>query len=109
MKLRFFRGAILLFLTVGSPAALQPPQQQDTPVGTLEDNPKLPNGKSQRDEILKIEREQNIKDATKLVEMAQSLKSDLEGSDRFVLSMDTLKKTDDIEKLVKKIHDRLHH
>jgi hypothetical protein len=33
----------------------------------------------------------------------------MEKNDRFVLSMDTLKKTDDIEKLVKKIRNRLRH
>jgi hypothetical protein len=104
MKLRLLRGAFLLFVAAVSPAALE----QDSPV-PLQDDPKFPNGKSQRDEILKVEREANIKDAAKLVEMAQGLKADLEKNDRFVLSMDTIKKTDDIEKLVKKIRDRLRH
>lgn len=103
MKLRLLRGAFLLFLAAVSPAAWQ-----EIPV-PLQDDPKLPNGKSQRDEILKAEREQNIRDAAKLVEMVQGLKADLEKNDRFVLNMDTIKKTDDIEKLVKKIHDRLRH
>jgi hypothetical protein len=107
MKLRLFRAAFVSFLAVVSPAALQPQDPQS--YGHLEENPKLPNGKSQRDEILKAEREDNIRDAAKLVEMAQSLKADLEKSDRFVLSIDTLKKTDDIDKLVKKIRDRLRH
>ncbi len=105
MKHKLFRGAFLFFLAVVAPAALQ----QEPPYGHLEVDPKLPNGKSQRDEILKAEREDNIRDAAKLVEMATSLKTDLEKSDRFVLSMDTVKKTDDIEKLVKKIRDRLRH
>ena len=105
MKLRLFRGAFLLILAVVAPAALQ----QDPPYGHLEADPKLPNGKSQRDEILKAEREDNIRDARKLIEMASSLKADLEKSDRFVLSLDTIKNTDDIEKLVKKIRDRLRH
>jgi hypothetical protein len=105
MKLKLFRGAFLLYLAVVSPAALQ----QDPPSGHPETDPKLPNGKSQFDEILKAERDANIRDAAKLVEMAGSLKSDLEKTDRFVLSLDTLKKTDDIEKLVKKIRDRLRH
>jgi hypothetical protein len=73
-----------------------------------EEDVKLPNGKSQRDEILKALREDNIKDAAHLVELAEALKSDLQKTDRFVLSMDTLKKTDDIDKLVKKIRNRLH-
>jgi hypothetical protein len=106
MKRRLFRGAFLLLLAAVSPAALQ---QDSTPLPHIQEDPKLPNGKSQHDEILKMEREENIRDAGKLVDMAASLKTDLEKSDRFVLSMDTLKKTDDIEKLVKKIRDRLRH
>jgi hypothetical protein len=105
MKLRLIRGSFLLLLTVVSPAALQ----QDQPYGRLEDNPKLPNGKSQTDEVLKAERQDNLRDAAKLLDLAQSLKADLEKSDRFVLSMDTIKKTDDIDKLAKKIRDRLRH
>ena len=106
MKLRLFPGAFLLFLAAVSPAALQ----QDVPnLPHPQDDLKLPNGKSQRDEVLRAEREENIKDASRLVEMAEGLKVDLEKSDRFVLSMDTIKKTDDIEKLVKKIRSRLRH
>jgi hypothetical protein len=106
MKRRLYRGALLLLLAAVSPAALQ---QDPSPLPHITEDPKLPNGKSQHDEILKMEREENIRDAGKLVDMAASLKTDLEKSDRFVLSMDTLKKTDDIEKLVKKIRDRLRH
>jgi hypothetical protein len=76
---------------------------------TQDHDVKLPNGKSQRDAILKAEHEDNLKDAARLVEMSRDLKADLERSDPFVLSMGTLKKTDDIEKLVKKIRSRLRH
>ena len=69
----------------------------------------LPNGKSQRDEILKAERDQNIKDAAQLVELAQQLQQDIEKNDRYILSLSTLKKTDEIEKLVKKIRSRMRH
>ena len=74
-----------------------------------QDDLKLPNGKSQRDEILKAEREQNIKDAAQLAQLAGELKEDLEKNDRFVFSLATLKKTDDIEKLAKKIRARMRH
>ena len=70
---------------------------------------RLPSGKLQRDEILKSEHEQNLKDVARLVELSQQLQADLEKNDRFVLSLSTLKKTDDIEKLVKKIRSRLRH
>jgi hypothetical protein len=70
---------------------------------------KLPNGKSQRDEILKSERDRNMKDAAELVDLAQQLQQDIEKNDVFVFSLTTLKKTDDIEKLVKKIRGRMRH
>jgi hypothetical protein len=106
MTLRLLPGMFLLLLVAIAPVA-----SQDAPpkLGPEEEDVKLPNGKSQRDEILKAEREENIKDAAHLVELAEALKSDLQKTDRFVLSMDTLKKTDDIDKLVKKIRNRLHH
>ena len=69
--------------------------------------PRMPNGKSQQEEILKAEHEQNLKDAARLVAMAEELKVEIEKNDRHVLSMGTLKKTDEIEKLVRKIRSRL--
>jgi hypothetical protein len=69
----------------------------------------LPNGKSQKDEILKAEHQQNLKDASDLMDLAQQLKLDLEKNDRYVVSMATIKKTDDIEKLAKRIRGRLRH
>ena len=68
---------------------------------------KLPNGKSQKDEILKAEYAQNVKDADELVELSQQLRDSLSKNERYVLSLSDLKKTDDIEKLVKKIRARL--
>jgi len=67
----------------------------------------LPNGKSQRDEILKAEREENIKDAAKLADLATELKEALEREDRFVFSLATVKRTEEIEKLAKKIRSRI--
>ena len=69
----------------------------------------LPNGRSQRDEILRSEYQQNLKDAGDLVDLAQKLKLYLEKNDRYILSISTLKKTDDIEKLVKRIRARMRH
>src|SRR5580765_5891904 len=112
MKLWFGRCALVLLLAGVTPFALpqrggsqgrQPPGDANVP------DVKLPNGKSQRDEILKAEHEQNLKDAAELAELAEQLKIDLEKNDRFVLSMATLKKTDDIEKLAKRIRTRLRH
>jgi len=112
MKHVFRRHALFLWLAVaaafGLPQAAGPRPPGADP-DTQDHDVKLPNGKSQRDEILKAEHEENLKDAARLVELSQGLKADLEKNDTFVLSMGTIKKTDDIEKLVKKIRARMRH
>ena len=113
MKCIFRRGALTLLLgaAFGLALAQEPgevPTQAPSP-GVDRADVRLPSGKSQRDEILKAEHEQNIKDAAKLVEMVDDLKQTLEKEDRFVFSLTTVKKTEDIEKLVKKIRSRLRH
>jgi len=68
---------------------------------------KLPNGKSQQEEILKADYERTLQDAAQLVKLAEDLQDDLIKEDRHVLSLAMLKKTEDIEKLAKKIRTRL--
>jgi ADP-ribosylglycohydrolase len=104
MNLCFRRSAVVFLFVALFSLAYSRGQQQ-----TQQEDTRLPSGKSQRDEILKAEHEQNIKDAAQLVDLAQQLQQDLEKNERFVLSISTLKKTDDIEKLVKKIRSRLRH
>jgi len=111
MTLWIRRGATALLLLAGvSVFALQ--QQgggHGGRGGPEEEDVVLPNGKSQKEEILKAEHQQNLKDAVELAELAEQLKLDLEKNDRYILSMATLKKTDDIEKLAKRIRARLRH
>lgn len=88
--------------------AAQNPHEDSFPVpGVRDPSPHLPNGKLQRDEILKAEYDQNLKDARDLVELSKSFELDLEKSDRFVLSLGLLKKLDDMEKLTKRIRGRM--
>jgi len=68
---------------------------------------KLPNGKSQQEEILKSEYQKTLQDAADLVKLAEELQDDLIKEDRHVLSLASLKKAEDIEKLAKKIRARL--
>lgn len=98
---------LLLFLMFSGLA--QDPENPPLAPPVNQQDVRLPNGKSQRDEILKAEHQQNLKDADKLIEMAQDLKESLEKDDRYVLSLSTLKKTEDIEKLARKIRGRLRH
>ena len=100
-------GAVIrgrLLLCGGATRRTRPPSPAED-----ETDVRLPNGKVQRDEILKAEHEQNLKDAAQLADLAEQLKQELEKNDRYVLSISTLKKTDEIEKLVKKIRSRLRH
>ena len=101
MRLWLRRAALLL--PIGAFASRAAPQDERQRPET----PRLPDGKNQQEEILKQEHQQNLKDAGQLIELAEQLKADLEKNDRHVLSMSTLKRTDDIEKLVRKIRARL--
>ncbi len=114
MKLWIRRGAVALVLLAG--VSVYALQQQGSGRGggrrggaAEEEDVILPNGKSQKEEILKAEHRQNLKDAAELAELAEQLKIELEKNDRYILSMATLKKTDDIEKLAKRISARLRH
>jgi hypothetical protein len=68
---------------------------------------KLPSGKSQRDEIVRADHKRNQEDATKLAMLAAELKDELAESDSHVVSVKTLKKLDDMERLVRGIRGRL--
>jgi hypothetical protein len=114
MKLWIRRGAVALVLLAG--VSVYALQQQGSERGggrrggaAEEEDVILPNGTSQKEEVLKAEHRQNLKDAAELAELAEQLKIELEKNDRYILSMATLKKTDDIEKLAKRISARLRH
>lgn len=68
---------------------------------------KLPSGKSQKEEILKSDHEKSLKDADELMKLSEELKIELEKNDRHVLSVSTLKKLEEIEKIAKRIRNRM--
>jgi hypothetical protein len=102
------RTRILLALALALVISAQPPPHP-RPTEEPSEDTRLPNGKSQRDEILKADFQKSLEDARELSKLADELKTDLEKNDRYVLSIATLKKTEDIEKIAKRIHDRLKH
>ncbi|HET8550387.1 MAG TPA: hypothetical protein VFL57_20395 [Bryobacteraceae bacterium] len=79
-------------------------QREGEPVSR---EPRLPDGRSQKEEILKQEYQKALDEAGELLKLAEGLKADLERDERHVLSLNTLKKTEDIEKLAKRIRGRL--
>ena len=99
-----FAGTAVLAFTFASTVA---PQIREPNPPPREGEVKFPNGKSQQDEILKADHERDLKEVTQIMELAEELKKELEKNDRHVLSISSLKKTEEIEKLAKRIHSRL--
>jgi hypothetical protein len=91
--------AVALALGCISAAPQQyPPEEPDV---------KLPSGKSQRDEILKMEHQKSLRDVKEILEVAGQLQAELEKNSYLVLSISSLKKTERIEKLARQIRARL--
>jgi hypothetical protein len=97
------RQALTIPILLAGPAAGQPPgRQQDEPKDL-----RLPSGKMQKEEILRHDYEKTLQDAGELLKLAEELKIDLEKNDRHILSMVTLKKIENIEKVTRRIKSRM--
>lgn len=77
------------------------------PNPNAEEDQKLPNGKSQKDAIAKSEHEAALRDTEQLIRMAQQLEDELEKAGDFVVPLSSVKKTEEIEKLARRIRGRL--
>jgi hypothetical protein len=88
-------------------AAAQEPPQPPIPNPRDEPGDRLPNGKSQKEAIAKEDYQKSLEDARELIKASESLLADLEKNDRYVISVSELRKTDEIEKLAKRIRGRL--
>ena len=72
-----------------------------------DEDQKLPNGKSQKDAMAKEAHEQALKDAKNLVSMAEQLRDELEKAGNYVVPLASVKRTEEIEKLARRIRGRL--
>jgi hypothetical protein len=99
---------VLIFMASLVLGAQAPQPERPVPEVPPEDV-RLPNGKLQREEMLKSDYRKSLEDARQLSKLADELKLDLEKNDYNVLSIATLKKVDEIDKLAKHIHERLKH
>jgi hypothetical protein len=97
MKRRILPIALLLGVASIAPLRSDP---QERPA-------RLPNGRSQTEAILKEDHKKSLEDAAKLLDLAEGLKIELEKNDRHVLSVSSIRKTEEIEKLAKRIRSRL--
>ncbi len=103
-----FPRILLIFTALLALQAQPPSKERDIPEAPPEDV-RLPNGKLQRDEILKSDYQKSLEDARALSKLADELKVDLEKNDSQRPLARHAKKTEEIEKLAKQIHDRLKH
>jgi hypothetical protein len=85
----------------------QPPDERRPKLPELDDDPRLPDGKSQKNAIAKEQHEQALKDAEQLVAAAQDLRDQIKQAGTFVIPLSSVKKTEEIEKLAKRIRGRL--
>jgi len=68
---------------------------------------KLPNGKLQMDEILKADHAKSLDDLRQITELSQSLAAEMERDTSHVLSLSSIRKTEEIEKLARRIRSRM--
>ena len=106
MKRHFLPIALVATWMLLTPSLVPQTARRGTPETNTEET-RLPNGKLQRDEIVKDDHEKSLKDAAQLVDLAESLKQEIEKDDAHVLSISTLKKTEEIEKIARRIRSRM--
>jgi len=106
-------GALLASVLSASNSRISDQQEEQVPderkpkFPDLNDDPRLPDGKSQKNAIAKQKHEQALKDADELVTAAQNLRDDLKRAGIFVVPLGSVKKTEEIENLAKRIRGRL--
>ena len=99
-----------LSVPAGLAAQIQEPEQEPRERQGFPPNSedrKLPNGKSQKDAIAKDDHEKALKDANDLVAIAEELRDELKRAGDYVVPVSSVKKTEEIEKLARKIRGRL--
>lgn len=102
------RAALLSLLASPLTGRAQEPEDRQLPIPR---NPgeetRLPNGKSQKNAIAKQNHEEALKDAEDLVMAARQLQDEIKKAGSYVVPVESLKKTEEIEKLARRIRGRL--
>jgi hypothetical protein len=105
------RAAILAFLASASGLPGQDPSEQKNrrtlPDSEKDEDPRLPNGKSQKDAISKQAHEDALREVESLIQLAEDLRDELKRNGEFVVAVSSLKKTEEIEKLARHIRGKL--
>jgi hypothetical protein len=106
------RNAVLSLLIAGAVSApgQDRPEQPGLPrlhTPGEDENRRMPDGKSQNDAIAKQQHEDALKDAGRLVTLAKEIQDEIEKAGNYVVPIATVKKTEEAEKLARKIRSRL--
>jgi hypothetical protein len=103
------RNAVFAFFAAMSAHAAQQQEPDNRHIRHDPDSEdvKLPNGKSQKDAISKKEHEDAVKDAESLIHLAEELRDDLKHSGEYVVALSSVRKTEEIEKLARRIRSKL--
>ena len=102
---------VALLSLLASPLTTNAQEQEDPRFPRTPRNPdedaRLPNGKSQKNAMAKQNHEEALKDAKDLVTVAQQLQDEIKKAGSYVVPVESLKKTEEIEKLARRIRGRL--
>ena len=93
-----FLGLIVISMCLGQRGG-NPAYDRDTPETTMPPE--------QRAALIKADHKKNVEDATELLKLAEAVKTELDKEDALVISVKTIKQTEDIERLAKSIRGRL--
>ncbi len=78
------------------------------PRGVDREDPNAPKLKREQvEELLKSDHKKSLEDADQLIKLGEELKIELEKNDRHVLSVKAYKKTEEIEKIARRIRGRM--
>lgn len=91
-------SALLLPLLVMLAGAQQPPEQ---------DPDRLPNGKSRKLALIKHDHAKSLEDVAAIIALAQEIEAELTKNTEHVVSLDSLRKAEQLESLSKKLQSRM--
>jgi hypothetical protein len=97
--MKYLAMLLLAFLAI-LPA--QTPQSAKAP-----EDATLPNGKRWGDVIAEADYKDNLRDARALADLTAGIRDEIQASDKFVLSLKTLRKIEEAEKLLKDLRTRM--
>ena len=77
------------------------------PAGAQQSENRLPNGKSRDLAIMKADHAKSKDDVAEILELAQALQEDLDGSQEYVVDLKSLRRAERIEKLARNVKNRM--